>query len=262
MSWSPAYAGLTWRLHPASAVRDLRTRLLSGKLAEVELKRDLTTLAFTPSLEAAGTMVELSLNKAFAQVELAKWWVGNRKSNLWKPFDVDAIVKARGGDASAAKLVGSDLPPEPAGTKPLASVEVIAALKGDVAKGKATSAVCQACHKFDGKGIDFGPDLTTYAKQQSLETLVLNISQPSNNISHGFEGTRVVLDDGMVITGMVLSSGDPLMIKSMGGLVQSIPRNRVKEEKLLDRSLMFTPAQMGLNEQGVADIAAYLRSLR
>ena len=262
MSWSPAYAGLTWRLHPASAVRDLRTRLLSGKLAEVELKRDLTTLAFTPSLEAAGTMVELSLNKAFAQVELAKWWVGNRKSNLWKPFDVDAIVKARGGDASAAKLVGSDLPPEPAGTKPLASVEVIAALKGDVAKGKATSAVCQACHKFDGKGIDFGPDLTTYAKQQSLETLVLNISQPSNNISHGFEGTRVVLDDGMVITGMVLSSGDPLMIKSMGGLVQSIPRNRVKEEKSLDRSLMFTPAQMGLNEQGVADIAAYLRSLR
>jgi putative heme-binding domain-containing protein len=147
------------------------------------------------------------------------------------------------------------------GSKPLAAVEVIAALKGDVARGKAASAVCQACHKFDGTGIDFGPDLTTYAKQQSLETLVLNISQPSANISHGFEGTRVVLDDGMVITGMVLSSGDPLMIKSMGGLVQSIPRARVKEEKNLDRSLMFTPAQMGLTEQSVADLAAYLRSL-
>jgi putative membrane-bound dehydrogenase-like protein len=261
LAWSPAYAGLTWRLHPASAVRDLRTRLLSGKLNEEELKRDLTALAFTRSAEAAGTMVELSLQKGFAQVELAKWWVGNRKGNLWKPFDVDGIVKARGGNAAAAKLVGSDLPPEPAGSKALASVEVIAALKGDVAKGKAGAAVCQACHKFDGKGIDFGPDLTTYAKQQSLETLVLNIAQPSNNISHGFEGTRVVLDDGMVITGMVLSSGDPLMIKSMGGLVQSIPRNRVKEENPLDRSLMFTPAQMGLTEQGVADLAAYLRSL-
>ena len=261
LEWSPAYAALTWRLHPASAVRDVRTRLLSGKLNDVELKRDLTTLAFTRSAEAAGTMVELSLNKSFSLRDLAKWWLGNRKSNLWKPFDVDSIVKARGGDASAAKLVGSDLPAEPAGSKALASVEVIAALKGDIAKGKAGSAVCQACHKFDGKGIDFGPDLTTYAKQQSLETLVLNISQPSNNISHGFEGTRVVLDDGMVITGMVLSSGDPLMIKSMGGLVQSIPRNRVKEEKALDRSLMFTPAQMGLTEQGVADLAAYLRSL-
>jgi len=261
LEWSPAYAALTWRLHPASTVRDVRTRLLSGKLNDVELKRDLTTLAFTRSAEAAGTMVELSLNKSFSLRDLAKWWLGNRKSNLWKPFDVDSIVKARGGDASAAKLVGSDLPAEPAGSKALASVEVIAALKGDVAKGKVGSAVCQACHKFDGKGIDFGPDLTTYAKQQSLETLVLNISQPSNNISHGFEGTRVVLDDGMVITGMVLSSGDPLMIKSMGGLVQSIPRIRVKEEKALDRSLMFTPAQMGLTEQGVADLAAYLRSL-
>ena len=261
LKWSAAYDWLTWRLHPASAVRDVRARLLSGKLTEIELKRDLTTLAFTRSAEAAGTMVELSLNKSFAQADLAKWWVGNRKASLWKAFDVDAIVKAHGGDASAAKLVGSDLPPEPAGSKPLASVEVITALKGDVARGKAASAVCQACHKFDGTGIDFGPDLTTYAKQQSLETLVLNISQPSNNISHGFEGTRVVLDDGMVITGMVLSSGDPLMIKSMGGLVQSIPRARVKEEKNLDRSLMFTPAQMGLTEQGVADLAAYLRSL-
>ena len=261
LEWTPAYAWLTWRLHPASTVRDIRARLLSGKLNETDLKRDLTTLAFTRSGEAAGTMVELSLNKSFAQVDLAKWWVGNRKSNLWKPFDVDAIVKARGGDAAAAKLVASDLPPEMPGAKALASVEAIAALKGDVAKGKASAAVCYACHKFDGKGIDFGPDLTTYAKQQSLETLILNIAQPSNNISHGFEGTRVVLDDGMVITGMVLSSGDPLMIKSMGGLVQSIPRARVKEEKQLDRSLMFTASQMGLTEQSVADMAAYLRSL-
>ena len=261
LEWTPAYAWLTWRLHPASAVRDVRARLLSGKLTESEVKRDLTTLAFTRSAEAAGTMVELSLNKSFAQVDLAKWWVGNRKNNLWKPFDVDAIVKARGGDASAAKLVASDLPPEMPGAKALAPVEAIATLKGDVAKGKASAAVCYACHKFDGKGIDFGPDLTTYAKQQSLETLILNIAQPSNNISHGFEGTRVVLDDGMVITGMVLSSGDPLMVKSMGGVVQSIPRQRIKEEKQLDRSLMFTASQMGLTEQSVADIAAYLRSL-
>ena len=261
LEWSPAYAWLTWRLHPASVVREVRARLLSGKLNETELKRDLTTLAFTRSAEAAGTMVELSLNKTFAQADLAKWWVGNRKASLWKAFDVDAIVKAHGGDASSAKLVGSDLPPEMPGAKGLASVEAIAVLKGDAERGKAASAVCQACHKFDGKGIDFGPDLTTYAKQQSLESLILNIAQPSNNISHGFEGTRVVLDDGMIITGMVLSSGDPLMIKSMGGLVQSIPRNRIKEEKHLDRSLMFTPAQMGLTEQGVADIAAYLRNL-
>ena len=259
--WTPAYAWLTWRLHPASAVRDVRARLLSGKLSEIDLKRDLTTLAFTRSAEAAGTMVELSLDKKFAQADLAKWWVSNRKASLWKAFDVDSIVKARGGNAATAKLLASDLPPEMPGAKALASVEVIAALKGDVANGKVAAAVCYACHKFDGKGIDFGPDLTTYAKQQSLESLILNIAQPSNNISHGFEGTRVVLDDGMVITGMVLSSGDPLMIKSMGGLVQSIPRNRIKEEKHLDRSLMFTPAQMGLTEQGVADLAAYLRSL-
>ena len=261
LEWSEAYAWLTWRLHPASAVRDVRQRLVSGKFDEITLKRDLTTLAFTRSGEAVGAMAELSLKQDFPQRELAKWWLGNRKAGIWKDLDVDGVVKAHGGDASAAKLVSAELPPEPAGAKPLGPVESIVALKGDAERGKAAAAVCVACHKFDGKGVDYGPDLTTYAKQQSLETLVLNIAQPSNNISHGFEGVRVVLDDGMVITGMVLSSGDPLMIKSMGGLLQSVPRSRVKEEKPLGRSLMFSPAQMGLTEQTVADIAAYLRSL-
>ncbi|MFM7399218.1 MAG: PVC-type heme-binding CxxCH protein [Verrucomicrobiota bacterium] len=261
MEWSEAYAWLTWRLHPASTVRDVRARLVSGKLDEITLKRDLTTLAFTRSAEAVGTMVELSLSKDFPQRDLAKWWLGNRKASIWKDLDVDGVVKAHGGDASAAKLVAAELPPEPVGAKPLASVEAIAALKGDVERGRAAAAVCVACHKFEGKGVDYGPDLTTYAKQQSPESLILNIAQPSNNISHGFEGARVALDDGMVITGMVLSPGDPLIIKSMGGLVQSVPRARIKEEKPLGRSLMFSPAQMGLTEQSVADIAAYLRSL-
>jgi hypothetical protein len=60
---------------------------------------------------------------------------------------------------------------------------------------------------------------------------------------------------------MVLSNGDPLIVKCMGGLVQTIPGSRVAKVEPLGRSLMFDPANLGLNAQGIADIAAYLRSL-
>ena len=82
----------------------------------------------------------------------------------------------------------------------------------------------------------------------------------SKDISHGFDGSRVVLADGATIDGIVLANGDPLIIKSMGGLTQTIPKAKVKSVNKLGRSLMFPPEMLGLDAQGVADIAAYLAS--
>jgi cytochrome c1 len=47
----------------------------------------------------------------------------------------------------------------------------------------------------------------------------------------------------------------------MGGQIQTIPQKRVKEIKLLERSLMFYPSQLGLTDQSVADIVEYLKSM-
>jgi hypothetical protein len=60
---------------------------------------------------------------------------------------------------------------------------------------------------------------------------------------------------------MVLSNADPVLIKCMGNVVQTIPRKRVSSLMPLGRSLMYDPAVLGLNAQAIADIAAYLRSL-
>ncbi len=66
--------------------------------------------------------------------------------------------------------------------------------------------------------------------------------------------------DGLTITGMVLSSGDPLIIKCMGGLVQTVPQARIESVTKMTRSLMYDPAQLGLTAQTIADIVAYLKS--
>ena len=64
------------------------------------------------------------------------------------------------------------------------------------------------------------------------------------------------------ITGIVLTSGDPVLIKCMGGVVQTVPKKRIQSlKKLKGRSLMFEPSMLGLTEQSIADIVAYLKSL-
>ncbi|MEQ1851212.1 MAG: dehydrogenase, partial [Chthoniobacteraceae bacterium] len=118
-----------------------------------------------------------------------------------------------------------------------------------------------ACHRIGSTGVDFGPDLTAFGKQQTREVIAQALANPSAEISHGFEGITVKTKDGLTITGMVLSDGDPLLIKCMGGLVQTVPRSRIESVKPLGRSLMYDAAQLGLDAQRISDIATYLKSL-
>jgi len=92
--------------------------------------------------------------------------------------------------------------------------------------------------------------------------LIQSIAEPSKGISHGFEGTEITTTDGLVITGMVLTNGDPVLIKCMGGIVQTVPKKRIAStKKIKGRSLMYEPSMLGLSEQSIADIVAYLKSL-
>ncbi|WP_166442937.1 PVC-type heme-binding CxxCH protein [Phragmitibacter flavus] len=260
--WSEAFAWIAWRLHPAlaTAVSDFKTRALSAKLSEDQRKLMVTALAFVKSREAASAMMQLAHEKDFVMKDLAKWWLMNRKSNDWKAFGVDEGMKALGlYDPDKVKLVAVEMPAEVPGAVKLPAGAEIAKLKGDAARGQAKVAVCYTCHKIGAAGVEFGPDLTSYGKQQPAEVIATGIAHPSADISHGFEGSEVRTKDGLVITGMMLSDGDPLIIKCMGGLIQTVPRSKVESVKKMERSLMYEPGMLGLDAQSVADIVEYLR---
>ena len=194
--------------------------------------------------------------------ELAKWWLLNRKGNDWKNYDVDGGMKALGlYDPDKVKLFAVEMAPEMKDAPALPAVAEIAKLTGDKQRGQAGVAICYTCHHIGAAGIDFGPDLSTFGKQQTAEIIIQAIREPSFSISHGFEGSEIKTKDGLTITGMVLSNGDPLIIKCMGGMVQTVPQSRIQSVTKMTRSLMLQPQQMGLNGQGIADIVAYLKSL-
>ena len=260
--WSDAFAWLAWRLHPAAAVEDFKTRILSPKLSTEQRKLMLTALAFVPTREAAGAMMEVAHAKDFPMKDLALWWLLNRKGNDWHAFDVDAGMKALGiYDPDKVKLTAFEMPPVPKGAAKLPPFAEIAKLKGDPKNGQNAIAVCYTCHRVGANGVDFGPDLSTFGKQQTTEIIVQAIAEPSATISHGFEGSEVKTKNGITITGMVLSSGDPLIIKCMGGVVQTVPRKRIASVTKMTKSLMYEPSQLGLTAQGIADIVAYLKNL-
>ena len=261
-AWTDAQAWTAWRLHPAAAVDAFRARALDSALSADQRKLMLTGLAFVKSREAAGAMMQLAVAKDFPMQELAKWWLLNRKGNDWKAYDVDSGLKTLGlYDPAKVKLLAVEMPPELKGVPELPTGAEIAKLPGDVPRGQAAVAVCFTCHKVGQQGVEFGPDLTAFGRQQPVEVIANAIAHPSADISHGFEGSEIKTKDGLTITGMILSSGDPVMIKCMGGLVQTVPQDRIASLKKMSRSLMYQPQQLGLTPQSIRDIAAYLKSL-
>ncbi len=261
-AWTEAQAWIAWRMHPAAAVEAFKTRALDGALTEEQRKLMLTALAFVKSREAAGAMIELANAKDFPMKDLAKWWLLNRKGNDWKAYDVEGGLKALGlYDPAKVKLVAVEMPPEVKDAPKLPTGADIAKLPGDAKSGQAAIAVCFTCHKVGNMGVEYGPDLSTFGKQQPSEVIANAIAHPSADISHGYEGSEIKTKDGLTISGMILSSGDPVMIKCMGGLVQTVPKERIASVKKMERSLMYQPQQLGLTPQSISDIVAYLKSL-
>ena len=69
------------------------------------------------------------------------------------------------------------------------------------------------------------------------------------------------MKDGKEIHGLTLSSKDPLIVQSQGGIVQVIPSGKIEKVEPLKRSLMLSADQLGLSAQDVADILAYVKTL-
>ncbi len=82
--WSEKFASLVWRLHPRSAVADLKERAVSENIDDDSKRRAVDALAFVNDEEAVTAMVDLKNLKGKPLVqERADWWVSFRKTNDW-----------------------------------------------------------------------------------------------------------------------------------------------------------------------------------
>ena len=114
------------------------------------------------------------------------------------------------------------------------------------------------CHPIGGVGAELGPALDGWGRGKSADVIATAIVDPSADIAHGYDGTELRDQGRADDPGRAIKQGDPLMVRSMGGVTQIIPADRVGSRRRMPRSLMMSAAQLGLTAQDVADLVAFL----
>jgi putative heme-binding domain-containing protein len=259
IAWPGPFAWIAWRLHVPAAVEELSLRARSAQLSRADRRLALDTLAFVEDPAASKAMLALAQADE-ALREAATWWLLNRMSGEWAEHGLGPALKAAGIYDPDAITLREVVVPRPASDQPALSVEGVVSLTGDAARGKNTATRCVMCHAIDGAGAEVGPSLDGWARGKSAEVIAAAIVNPDAEIAHGYDGTELRTKDGLTIQGLLIKQGDPLMMRSMGGVTQIIPADRVATRRRMSESLMMSAAQLGLTAQDVADLVAFMRS--
>lgn len=255
-AWPESFARLTWRLMPEAALPALKERAAAPALSADARHLAVDTIAFIKTPNAAAVLMDLAAEGSPVR-DKALWWLGNRTEGEWASFQLKPEMEKRGLIEKPVELVEMIVPGKPASMK--FSVADVMALKGDATRGKQVGARCIMCHQIDHAGPDYGPALKGFGSRQAPEVVARAIVDPSFDISHGFEGTAIQLKDGRWIDGRIISDGDPVVIRSTGGVTQKVPQKLIAGRKDMDRSLMLGADQLGLTPQDVADIVEWMK---
>ena len=150
--------------------------------------------------------------------------------------------------------------------KPLPPISDLIARKGDAARGKSifeTTGTCAKCHIVNKQGKDVGPDLSEIGSKLSRTAFFESILFPSAGIAHNYEQYSVVMDDGNVVAGLLISKTDEAVtIRNKDGINRTIPTGDIDEIVKQKISIMPADLQKLLSEQDLVDVVEYLQTLK
>jgi putative membrane-bound dehydrogenase-like protein len=134
--------------------------------------------------------------------------------------------------------------------------------KGDPQAGKALSALCMACHQIGNAGGQIGPNLSG-AGAMGLEAVLRNILTPNAAMEPGYRIYRVEMKNGDLIDAFYVSEDkDAVVIRQAGLPDRRLGKTDIRSTRFIRRSLMPEGLLDGLADAQVADLLAYLMTLR
>jgi putative heme-binding domain-containing protein len=127
-----------------------------------------------------------------------------------------------------------------------------------------TVATCVACHKFGGQGTDFGPDLAKLDPKTFANSLDLlkHVLDPSLKIDDKYATYRIEMEDGTVVTGMIVDDKDGVVRVIENPLASAKPRElkgKVADKKKATSSMMPKGLLDKLTKDEILDLLAYVR---
>lgn len=134
---------------------------------------------------------------------------------------------------------------------------------GDVNNGRLVyDRACQICHQVEGRGTNFGPELSAISDKLPKEGLYNAILEPNAGIVVGYEGYILNLSDGSQISGIIESeTASELVLRLPGGFTNSYDIDEIDSREQMEQSLM--PAmQNSMTEEELIDLVEYLTTLK
>ncbi|MCZ7636215.1 MAG: c-type cytochrome [Verrucomicrobia bacterium] len=133
----------------------------------------------------------------------------------------------------------------------------------DPARGREVfRANCSSCHQLEGVGIVRGPELIAATQGRADETLLLDILEPSAQITVGYRTYQIVTRDGAIFSGILTGeSATSVTLPDEDGFPQTLLRKDIASMEASDVSIMPANFADVLEPAAVADLLAYLRAI-
>lgn len=136
-------------------------------------------------------------------------------------------------------------------------------LKGDVDRGRTHfRKTCAVCHKLEGFGESIGADLNAI-RDRGTAAVLLNILDPNREVKPQFLSYVVVLDSGRTLTGMIATeTANSLTIRKADNTTETVLRVNIEDLKGTGLSFMPEGLEKQLDQGAMADVLAYLNSIK
>jgi len=134
---------------------------------------------------------------------------------------------------------------------------------GNAGEGEELFQTCLLCHSVGGKGYDYAPALDGSALRDN-EALLTAILNPDAALEGSYAVYRVTKTDGSNVEGYLIKRDDNgTSIGFMGGTKVFIQASDIKSQSFLGgRSFMFKGLIDGYSDQQVANLLAYIKTLK
>jgi uncharacterized repeat protein (TIGR03806 family) len=146
--------------------------------------------------------------------------------------------------------------------------EQILSLKGNAERGrdlffKSAGLQCVTCHRVNGTGSAFGPDLSQVGKQYTRPQILESLLEPSKKVDPPYVAYLVETTDGKVLTGLLAEKTDKeVVLKVAADKEVRIPAAKVERLAPQAKSLMPELLLRDLTAEQAADLLEFLATLK
>jgi putative membrane-bound dehydrogenase-like protein len=125
------------------------------------------------------------------------------------------------------------------------------------------AAVCSVCHHASGTGGRVGPDLSRIGRIRTKRDLLESLIYPSASLARDFEAYIVDTKDGESQTGVIVhDGGQHIQLAIANGQLLNVPRSQIRDIRASQLSLMPQGLDQTMTKQQLADLVAYLLTLK